>query len=270
MKSRPLFNVQLAFSLLVCAFMFVPIVLSITAGFTANYIRGVASGLTLRWVFEVWALYRDAIGLSLLIALACLAITLVVGVPTAYVLAKANHWSTRLIEELLVTPLAIPGLAIALGLIITYGGLREFRTHWTFILVGHVLYTLPFMVRSVLAVLSSIDLRTLEEGAASLGASYWQRFFTIGLPNARSGIVAGALMVVTLSVGEFNITWMLHTPLNKTVPVGLADSYASMRLEIGSAYTTIFFLMIVPLLVAIQWLAQPRRRAAAAPAGAVS
>jgi putative spermidine/putrescine transport system permease protein len=53
---------------------------------------------------------------------------------------------------------------------------------------------------------------------------------------------------------------MLHTPLNKTVPVGLADSYASMRLEIGSAYTTIFFVMIVPLLIAIQFLAQPRKR----------
>jgi putative spermidine/putrescine transport system permease protein len=67
-------------------------------------------------------------------------------------------------------------------------------------------------------------------------------------------------MVITLSVGEFYITWMLHTPLNKTVPVGLADSYASMRIEIGSAYTTVFLLMIVPLLVAIQYLAQPRRR----------
>ena len=62
-------------------FMFVPIVLSIMAGFTANYIRGVSSGLTLRWIVEVWASTRDAILLSLLIALACLAVTLVIGVP---------------------------------------------------------------------------------------------------------------------------------------------------------------------------------------------
>jgi putative spermidine/putrescine transport system permease protein len=46
-----------------------------------------------------------------------------------------------------------------------------------FILVGHVLFTLPFMVRSVLAVMHAIDLKTLEEGAASLGASFGQRFF---------------------------------------------------------------------------------------------
>ena len=64
-------------------------------------------------------------------------------------------------------PIAIPGLAIALALIVTYGGIQEFRLSWLFILVGHVLYTLPFMIRSVLAVLSSFDFRTLEEGAAS-------------------------------------------------------------------------------------------------------
>ena len=59
-------------------------------------------------------------------------------------------------------------------------------------------------------------------------------------------------MVVTLSLGEFNLTWMLHTPLTKTLPVGLADSYASMRLEVASAYTLVFFVMIIPLLVAMQ------------------
>jgi putative spermidine/putrescine transport system permease protein len=68
-------------------------------------------------------------------------------------------------------------------------------------------------------------------------------------------------MVVTLSIGEFNITWMLHTPLTQTIPVGLADTYASMRLEIGSAYTIVFFVMIVPLLIAMQMISGRRRPA---------
>jgi putative spermidine/putrescine transport system permease protein len=114
------------------------------------------------------------------------------------------------------------------------------------------------MVRSVLAVLMAIDLKTLEEGAASLGAGFWQRFIHIVLPNCRAGILAGSLMVVTLSMGEFNMTWLLHTPLTKTLPVGLADAYASLRLEIGSAYTLVFFLMIMPLLLAMQHFAKPR------------
>ncbi len=251
------FYLQLAFTLLVCAFLIVPVVMSIMAGLTVNFFQGIKSGLTLRWVFEVWELYADTIYLSLVISVACLASTVLIGVPAAYVLAKKQGRVTRMIEEFLTLPLAIPGLAIALALIITYGGFRDFRTSWAFILVGHFLYTLPFMVRAVLAVLSSTDFRTLEEGAASLGANFWQRFFGVVLPNCRSGILAGALMVVTLSMGEFNLTWMLHTPLTKTLPVGLADSYASMRLEVGSAYTVVFLVMIIPLLLALQLYGKP-------------
>jgi putative spermidine/putrescine transport system permease protein len=255
-----LFYAQLAFALVVCAFLIVPVVLSMLAGLTVNYQTGIASGLTLRWVIEVWNGYRDTMLLSIGLALACLIVTLLLGIPAAYVLARRQSRLTRFIEELLVMPVAIPGLATALALIVTYGGVAGFRTSWLFILVGHVLFTLPFMVRSVLAVMLAIDLKTLEEGAASLGAGFQRRFFDIILPNCRSGIVAGSLMVLTLSIGEFNMTWLLHTPLNKTLPVGLADAYASLRFEIGSAYTLIFFLMIVPLLLAMQRAARPKTK----------
>jgi putative spermidine/putrescine transport system permease protein len=258
MKRGTAFYVQLGFTLLVCAFLIAPVILSILAGVTVNYQSGIQSGFTLRWVYAVWDGYRDTIFLSIGISLACLAGTLILGIPAAYALAKRQNAFSRALEELLVMPVAVPGLATALALIVTYGGAGGFRTSWTFILVGHILFTLPFMVRSVLAVLSAIDLKTLEEGAASLGASFWQRFFHVVLPNCRGGILAGSLMVVTLSMGEFNMTWLLHTPLTKTLPVGLADAYASLRLEIGSAYTLVFFLMIVPLLVALQWLGQAR------------
>lgn len=258
MKHGYRFYLQLAFTLLVCAFLIVPVIMSVMAGVTENYLRGISSGVTLRWVVEVWDLYADTIFLSILLSIACLICTIVLGVPAAYVLSKRQGRIARMIEELLTLPIAIPGLAIALALIITFGGFRDFRASWLFILVGHVLYTLPFMMRSVLAVMSSADFKSLEEGAASLGAGFWRRFFDIVIPNCRSGIVAGALMVVTLSMGEFNITWMLHTPETKTLPVGLADSYASMRLEIGSAYTIVFLLMIIPLLIGLQRYGQPR------------
>ena len=236
---------QLAVTLLACAFLFVPIVLSIMAGLTVNYFKGISSGLTLKWVFQVWELYADSIFLSMWLAVACLFCTLIIGIPAAYGLARHPGWLSRLLEEFISLPLAIPGLALALALLQLYGSMKGFRASWTFILVGHVL---------------SMDLKTLEEGAASLGASPWQRFRDIVVPNAMPGILAGALTVVTLSIGEFNLTWMLHTPYLKTLPVGLADSYASMRLEIASAYTLVFFILIVPLLMAMQWASARAQR----------
>ena len=262
MKQRrsAVFWVLLAFTLLTCAFLVVPVVMSMVAGVTQNYFVGWRGGLTLDWVVKVWTDYRHTIVLSIQIALACLACTLLLGVPAAYVLARRSNAFTRTLEELLVMPVAIPGLATALALIVTFGAWGDLRRSWVFILIGHVLFTLPFMVRSVLAVLASIDLKTLEEGARSLGASFTQRFFGIVLPNCRAGIVAGSLMVVTLSLGEFNMTLLLHTPLTPTLPVGLADSYASLRIEVGSAYTLVFFVIIIPLLVAMQLASRPLGR----------
>jgi putative spermidine/putrescine transport system permease protein len=258
MRDRLIFTAQLCFTVLVAAFLIVPAVLSMLAGVTLNYFRGIQSGLTLQWVVQVWQLYSDTIFRSLLIALSTLAITLFVGVPAAYALHLRNDRLSRAIEEIITLPLAIPGLALALALLLTYGGFSDFRRSWLFILAGHAIFTLPFMVRSVMAVFGAIDVKTLDEGAASLGAWPWRRFRDVIVPNAASGILAGSLMVVTLSLGEFNLTWMLHTPLTKTLPVGLADSYASMRLEVASAYTLVFFVMIVPLLVAMQIFARYR------------
>jgi putative spermidine/putrescine transport system permease protein len=230
MRDRLIVAGQFLFTLVVAAFLIVPAILSMLAGITVNYFRGIASGVTLQWVIQVWDLYAETIGRSFLVAGAALFVTLVVGVPAAYALIVRGGRLSRAVEEIITLPLAIPGLAIALALLLVYGGFSDFRRSWLFILAGHVIFTLPFMVRAVMAVLATIDVKTLDESAASLG-------------------------VVTLSLGEFNLTWMLHTPLTKTLPVGLADSYASMRLEVASAYTLVFFVMIIPLLVAMQLFA---------------
>jgi len=259
MRARLLFAAQLAFTLAIAAFLIVPAMLSMLAGVTANYFRGIQSGLTLQWVEQVWELYADTIVRSFVIAFATLAATLIIGVPAAYALHLRGGRLARTVEEIITLPLAIPGLAIALALLLTYGGFGDFRRSSLFIVAGHVVFTLPFMVRSVLAIFAAIDVKTLDESASSLGASPWRRFRDVIVPNARPGILAGSLMVVTLSLGEFNLTWMLHTPLTKTLPVGLADSYASMRLEVASAYTLVFFVMIIPLLVAMQIFADRER-----------
>lgn len=243
---------QMFVTVMLCIFLILPVLMSIVAGFTANYFEGWSGGLTTAWLIKVLTEYHASIVLSIQIALACLVCNLLIGVPAAYALFKSQSRAGRMIEELLVMPVAVPGLATSLALIITFGSWGELRQSWVFILIGHLLFTLPFMVRSVLAVMSSIDLNAFEEAARSLGASFWQRMFQIVLPNCASGIIAGSLMVVTLSLGEFNMTLLLHTPLTKTLPIGLADAYASLRIEVGSAYTVVFFVLIVPLLIALQ------------------
>ena len=110
------------FTLLVAAFLIVPAVLSMIAGVTVNYFQGVSSGLTLNWIGEVWEpVRRNHLPL----------------VPDRLCGTLSSHWSSefrrrtaacarrplaRLVEEIITLPLAIPGLAIALALLLTYRG----------------------------------------------------------------------------------------------------------------------------------------------------
>ena len=239
-------------TLAVTLFMLAPMVLSVLAGIVANYSEGLSSGLTTRWLGEVWSGYGNTVLTSLLLACACIVITLLIGVPCGYALARSRSRAARHFEELLTLPVAVPGLASALALLLAYGSVGQFRQSFAFILVGHVVFTLPFMVRMVGSAFRRRELVALEEAARSLGASFAQRFLGVLVPAVLPAIVAACLMVFTLSMGEFNLTWMLHTPLTRTLPVGLADSYASMRIEIGSAYTLIFLIVILPVMWALQ------------------
>lgn len=251
-------------------FLMIPVVQMCFTAFMKNAFRGFKAGFTTEWIEKVFELYGDTIVRSLGIAVAALVLCVVIGVPAAWILVREQRkrWAA-LVEEALILPLSVPGLAIGLGILLIWGGITSLRQSNLFILCGHVMFCLPFMVRSVMAVLRVEPIDAYEEASATLGASSWTTFLKVVVPVAMPGILAGALMVMTVSLGEFNISWMLQTPDTKTLPVGMADSYASMRLEVGSAYTFLFLVILVPILSLMQalpaWLArraEARRRAA--------
>lgn len=251
-------------------FLMIPVVQMCFTAFMKNAFRGFKAGFTTEWIEKVLDLYGDTIVRSLGIAVAALILCVVIGVPAAWILVREQRkrWAA-LMEEALILPLSVPGLAIGLGILLIWGGITSLRQSNLFILCGHVMFCLPFMVRSVMAVLRVEPIDAYEEASATLGASPWTTFMKVVVPVAMPGILAGALMVMTVSLGEFNISWMLQTPDTKTLPVGMADSYASMRLEVGSAYTFLFLVILVPILSLMQalpsWLArraEARRRAA--------
>ena len=166
----------LGITLIVSVFMIAPIGLSVLAGLLNNYSTGIKSGLTTRWLMEVLDVYGSTVGWSLMLGLLCVLGNLLIGVPCAYALARSPSRAARLFEELLTLPVAVPGLATALALILTYGHMRDFRQSFAFILVGHMVFTLPFMVRTVSSAFQRHELLAIDEAARTLGASFIQRF----------------------------------------------------------------------------------------------
>ena len=204
-----------------------------------------------RWFGYVWDLYHDSFYFSVKLAILSTLLCLAIGVPGGYALAQSHRRSFALLESFVMLPLALPGIALSIALIQAYAVIRD---QWWLILGGHLLYTLPFMVRLVTNSLRSSNIAELEMCARGLGAGFRQRFFFVVLPNLRHAMISGSLMVFAVSWGEFNVSYLLNTPLNQTFPAALYATYTSNSFQVGSAATVIFLCVIVPALLAIQWL----------------
>lgn len=220
-------------------------------GAFASGARETTGMFTLKWYEYVFGVYGHTILMSLKLAALSVLITIGMGVSGGYALVRYDFPGKALLEEMILIPLSLPGISIAVALIGTYGIIRQ---SWVIILLGHLLYTLPFMLQSVTSTLRSYNYFDLERAAASLGASWTQRVRYILLPNLKHALVIGSLLVFTISLGEFNASFLLTTPQNLTLPAALYDSYTNDSFQVSSAATSIFMLVVIPVLLGIQFI----------------
>jgi putative spermidine/putrescine transport system permease protein len=203
------------------------------------------------WYRYVLRVYGGTILFTLELALLSVVLTTAIGVAASYALVRYRFPARGLIEEVVLLPMSIPGIAVAIALIQAH---RTIRPFWYIILIGHLLYTMPFMLRVVTNTLRSFDFVALEQAAASLGASWWQRMRWVVLPNLRHAILVGSLLVFAISLGEFNASFLLNTPTNQTYPAALYDTYNLDSFQVSSAATTIFMVMLLPALILLQYI----------------
>ncbi|MEO8431930.1 MAG: ABC transporter permease subunit [Acidobacteriota bacterium] len=204
------------------------------------------------WFSYVLELYGRQLGRSAVLASITVALCFALGFPAAYGLAARRGRLAASLRIAFDAPLAVPGLAVAIGLLLAYPG---GRASGITLAAGHLLYALPFFVRAAGNALSSGGLPELEEAAAAAGASRWQRLRRIVLPVARPGILAGGLMAFTISWGEFNVSFLLATPTTQTYPSALYLTYTTNSFPVAAAATTLFLAAALPALWLLQHVA---------------
>ena len=240
----------LAYALIVLTsvFLILPLIFTVLGSFSSYWGKSMFSqGLTLDWYEYVFYYYGHTIRVTLAITLITVIVNVFLGSMSAYKLSMSKNRNSKwikLLEEILTLPTAIPGIAIGLALAQAYAMMRQ---SGILILIGHIVFTFPLMFRTVTGALRSKDFQAIDECAASLGAGPIKRFFLVIFPAIRVSILAGAINVFMMSLGEFNITFFLYTPFLMTLPVGMYESYASLRIEVGSAFTTLFLVFAIPL-----------------------
>lgn len=187
------------------------------------------TGTTLRWYREVAAdpSFRRAFTASLFVAIATSMACVVIGLPLAYAVFRANNRRVRVLARVLYQlPVALPALVLAFGFVLVFSSdtLPWLGSIWLLI-AGHIVLWLPYFLQTVVSDMQRLGLRALEDAAESLGSTALQRFFHIVLPALRHSILSGLIIVTALSIGEFQFSNLISGFLNRTYPVVLLQAF---------------------------------------------
>ena len=162
----------------------------------------------------------SAISVTIKLALLSTAILIAIGTPLAWWLSQTKFKFKVIFEAIIALPLILPPTVLGFYLLMTLGsnsplaGFLEYfgggSIAFTFsgLVVGSVIYSLPFVVQPLQNSFSAVRIESLEV-AATLGASNIDRFFTVAVPLARSGFITAAVLGFAHTVGEFGVVLMI-------------------------------------------------------------
>lgn len=158
----------------------------------------------------------EAIVNSLAYASATVLLSLLLGFPAAFALARPTRLE-KILDPLTMLPLGSSAVMLGLGFIISFG---VWLTFPLLVPIAHTLVALPFVIRTLQPAIASIPQR-IRQAASSLGASPLQVWRTIDLPILRRATLAAGTFAFTISLGEFGATLLISRPDYPTIPVAI-------------------------------------------------
>ncbi|MFP5468620.1 MAG: molybdate ABC transporter permease subunit [Alphaproteobacteria bacterium] len=185
----------------------------------------------------------QAIALTLQLATLTTLILVAAGVPLAWWLARSRSWWVEPVAALVALPVVLPPTVLGFYLLVAMGpngplapllqmfGMRTLAFSFEGLLIGSVIYSLPFMVQPVRNAFQLIGDAPLE-AAATLRASPLDAFFSVVAPLARGGILSGAILSFAHTVGEFGVVLMIGGNIpgeTKTLSITIFDYVETMQ-----------------------------------------
>lgn len=244
-------------------------VVALTVAFAVFFVLPFAGLIERAWEDgKVWTLARsgvarDALTLSLWTSTFTAFITVVVGTPVAYILARSRFVGKSVIDALLDLPIVLPPTVAGVALLTAFGrrGLIgepiDEATGFTFgfsttaVVMAQLLVAAPFYVRSAKAGFEAVD-RQLERVAYTLGASRTRTFFRITVPHAWPAMLAGVILCWSRSMGELGATLIFAGNLQgetQTMPLAIIEAFEGSGLGLSGAIALSVILLVVALVV---------------------
>lgn len=234
-------------------FLIAPLVVVVSVSFTSGELMTFPpDGFSLRWYRALAEnpQFLNAAFLSFQLALATAALATAIGTTAALAIHRHRFVGRGLVYALTLSPLMLPQLILALALLI-YLSQLGLSGSFGALLIGHVLVTMPFVVRLVLVALERID-PNIERAAAVAGASPVTVFFKVTLWLIFPGVFAGAIFAFIMSFDNIVISIFFTTSRLVTLPVEIYEYLEYADDPMITAISSVVILGIVAILVIIE------------------
>jgi spermidine/putrescine transport system permease protein len=237
-------------ALLVFAFLYLPIAVLILYSFNREGVGGFPPRhFTLDWYRQLLAdtAIWDSVLNSLLVALAAVVLALALGLLAALALDRAEFPGKSVFRRLVLLPLILPGIITGLSLLMfaVFAGLQ---LSLLTVFLGHGTALISVATTELFAGLQKMD-RAQEEASLDLGATPFQTFWRVTLPNLRLSLIAAGLLIFTLSMDEIAVSFFLIGRDN-TLPLEIwARLRRGITPEINAVSTLIFFISVLLILI---------------------
>jgi spermidine/putrescine transport system permease protein len=239
-------------------FLYGPILLMIALSFNKSPISARWTGFTTLW-YNKLAQDEDILRsarYSVIIATATTFIATTVGTLAALALSRRYTPARAPTIAVLYLPIVIPEIVLGCALLTFFAMTRWQLSLWT-VLAAHVSFSISYVAVIVRARLAGFD-RSLEEAAMDLGAKPLGMFTRVKLPLMLPGIIAGALLVFTVSVDDYVITSFVAGTGSTTLPLRIASMVKTGLTPEVNAVSTLLLITTVILVAIAQRLIQPK------------
>ncbi len=243
-------------SALVYFFLYAPIVILIV--FSFNEARQTArwEGFTFQWYGKLMEnkLILRSVQNSLIVAGATTLASTIIGTLAALALGRYAFRGKGATQAALFLPIIIPEIVFGVALVTFFGAVQFQLSIWT-VIISHVAFSISYVAIVVRARLAGFD-RSLEEAAMDLGAGPIQTFFRVTLPLILPGVIAGALLVFTISIDDYVVSSFVAGAGATTLPIQI---YSMIKVGVTpevNAVSTLLLLVTVVMILFAQRLQQ--------------
>ncbi len=263
--------------LLTAVFLYAPIVVLIVFSFNSSKSRTVWTGFSLEWYRELFDDSRilSALITTLEVSVLAMIISTVLGTMAAigfFNMKKRPRSVCMAVNNIPMTNAdIITGVSLMLLFVFAIGAFNntlgnvtglELKMGFGTLLLAHITFDIPYVILSVMPKLRQCD-PNIEEAALDLGATPWQAFTKVVLPEIQPGVVNGAIMAFTMSIDDFVISYFTAGSNTSTLAM---EIYAMTRKRISpeiNALSTLMFAVVLSLLAVVNIRSAQQERAAA-------